>query len=131
MAAGDTYDAVGGTITLPISTIKVTGGACEKSLLRLENITGPGDSGNVVFHPGNVRYGFSLRGVYVEGGQAADTLDDAIEGSGTISLGNGEEWSGDVIIQRIRSSSDWGPGGSVGVVLSGVFTGSVAIAQPS
>lgn len=130
MAQGDRFRAVGGTVTLPLSVIKVNGGRLSKRALIVQNITGPGDEGNVVFDEGNYVYEFSLRGVYVEGVQASDTTNDAVRGSATISLGNGEEWTGTVIIRNVISDSDWGPGGDVGVILNGTFTGAVTVTQP-
>ena len=130
MAQGDKHTAVDGTITLPLSVVKVNSGVAEKSTLRLQNTTGPGDGGNVDWTEGNYAYRFSVNGILVEGETPETTTNAAIRGSGTIGLGTGEQWSGTVIIQSIRASSDWGPGGSIGVQLSGVFTGAVTVEQP-
>ena len=132
MAEGDRYAAVGGTVTTPFSTISIEAGAVERQTLNVRNVTGPGDSGNTRFSHGNKQYGFSLRGHYAEAATATDTTDTGdIIGEATIQLGNGETWSGDVLITRYSVASQWTVGGDQVVDLSGVFTGAVTIAQPA
>ena len=127
MSAGDPYKATGGSFVCPITSIELNAGRVKKRTLRMTNITAPSDNGVVNYCEGNYTYEFSGRGTYVEGANATDDLDEGTTGTLTVTVGNGEQWTGSCIITQIEASSDWGPGGQIGVVFSAVWTGAVTI----
>jgi hypothetical protein len=58
------------------------------------------------------------------------TLDDVVEATTTIQIGNGQQITGTGLMQVVQARADWSGGGIMPVQLRGVYTGAVTWSRP-